>query len=122
LAAWITATGSEQAPVLIVGGAGGSVPLYAIELALALGAPAVHYLDTDQQALALAAELGAQASEVHKGSFPRRLGPFAVTVLLELVAAGRLHPERITSRVTDWESAAEALSDPPRKLVLTRSL
>ncbi len=144
------------------------------------GAPIVYYLDTDQRALALAAQLGAQASEVRKGSFPRRLGPFAITVdasmnadglgcalrstapdgictstgiylkdtsvplfdmyvngisfrtgrghartaipaLLELVAAGRLHPELVTSRVADWDAAAEALSDPPRKLVLTHS-
>ena len=85
------APGSE---VLIVGGAGGSVPLYAIQLALALGAPIVHYLDTDQRALALAAQLGAQASEVRKGSFPRRLGPFAITVdaSMNTVDAGQAEP------------------------------
>ena len=44
------APGSE---VLIVGGGGGSVPLYAIQLALALGAPAVRYLDQDPASLAL---------------------------------------------------------------------
>ena len=170
------APGSE---VLIVGGGGGSVPLYAIQLALALGAPAVRYLDTDPGALALAAELGAQVSEVRKGSVPRQLGPFPVTVdasmdadglgcalrstgpdgvctsigiylkdtavplfdmyvngvsfrtgrgharpaipvLIDLVASGRLRPELVTSQVADWESAPEALADPPRKLVLTR--
>ena len=169
------APGSE---VLVVGGAGGSVPLYAIQLALALGAAAVHYLDTDPGSLALAAGLGAV---VHEGPAPRQLGPFPVTVdssmsvgglgcalrstapdgvctstgvylkdtavplfdmyvtgvtfrtgrgharpaiprLIELVAAGRFQPQLVTSRVADWESAAEALSDPPRKLVLARGL
>jgi len=166
------APGSE---VLIVGG-GGSVPLYAIQLALALGAPAVCYLDTDPGSLALAAALGARVSE---GPMPRQIGPFPVTVdasmnagglgcalrstgpdgvctsigiylkdtavplfdmyvngvsfrtgrgharpaipaLIDLVASGRLHPELVTSQVADWESAPEALADPPRKLVLTR--
>ena len=68
------APGSE---VLIVGGAGGSVPLYAIQLALALGAPAVRYLDPDPESAALAAGLGAQASE---GPIPREVGSFPVTV------------------------------------------
>ena len=167
------APGSE---VLIVGGAGGSVPLYAIQLALALGAPAVRYLDQDPDSLALAEALGAQVSE---GPIPRKLGSFAITVdasmnaeglgcalrsagpdgvctsigiylkdtavplydmylsgvsfrtgrgharsaiptLLELVTSGRFHPELVTSRVADWEDAPQALSDPPRKLVLTR--
>ena len=168
------APGSE---VLIVGGAGGSVPLYAIQLALALGAPVVHYLDKNQDSLALAAGLGARVIE---SPVPRQLGPFAVTVdasmnadglacalrstrpdgvctstgiylkdtavplydmyvtgvtfrtgrgharpaipgLIELVAAGQFQPQLVTSCVTDWDSAAEALSDPPRKLVLTRA-
>lgn len=167
------APGSE---VLIVGGAGGSVPLYAIQLALALGAPAVRYLDHDPDSLARAEALGAQVSE---GPVPPKAGSFAITVdasmsaaglgcalrsagpdgvctsigiylkdtpvplydmylngvtlrtgrgharaaipsLLALVAAGRFHPELVTSRVADWEDAPQALSDPPRKLVLTR--
>jgi alcohol dehydrogenase len=76
------APGSE---VLIVGGAGGSVPLYAIQLALALGAPAVHYLDNDQDSRALAARLGARVIE---GPIPRQLGPFAVTVDASMSADG----------------------------------
>jgi alcohol dehydrogenase len=168
---------APESEVLVVGGAGGSVPLYAIQLALALGAPAVRYLDQDPASLALAEALGARVSD---GPFPRKAGSFAVTVdasmnagglgcalrstgpdgvctsigiylrdtpvplfdmylagvsfrtgrgharpvipaLLELMAAGRFRPELVTSRVADWESAAEALADPPRKLVLTRS-
>jgi len=38
----------------------------------------------------------------------------------QLVAAGRFHPELVTSQVADWEDAPQALSDPPRKLVLRR--
>jgi threonine dehydrogenase-like Zn-dependent dehydrogenase len=167
------APGSE---VLIVGGAGGSVPLYAIQLAFALGAPGVRYLDQDPDSLALAEALGAQVSE---GPIPRKLGSFAITVdasmnaeglgcalrstgpdgvctsigiylkdtaiplfdmylngvsfrtgrgharpaipaLVELVTSGKFRPELVTSQVTDWEAAQEALSEPPRKLVLTR--
>lgn len=167
------APGSE---VLIVGGAGGSVPLYAIQLALALGAPAVRYLDENPSSLALAEALGAQVSE---GPVPRVAGSFAVTVdasmnaeglgcalrsagpdgvctsigiylkdtpvplfdmylngvsfrtgrgharpvipsLIELVISGRFRPELVTSQVAAWEAAPQALSDPPRKLVLTR--
>ena len=45
----------------------------------------------------------------------------AIPGLIELVAAGQFQPQLVTSCVTDWDSAAEALSDPPRKLVLTRA-
>ena len=169
------APGSE---VLIVGG-GGSVPLYAVQLALALGAPTVHYLDTDPEALTLAGKLGARISAGLQGEIPRQLGPFPVTVdasmnadglgcalrstgpdgvctsigiyprdtavplfqmylngvsfrtgrgharpaipaLIELMASGRLRPELVTSQVADFQSAPDALSDPPRKLILTR--
>ena len=44
----------------------------------------------------------------------------AIPALIELVAAGRLRPELVTSQVADWETAPEALSHPPRKLVLAR--
>ncbi len=166
------APGSE---VLIVGG-GSSVPLYAVELACALGAAKVHYHDVDTESLAIAGQLGASVIE---GPIPRQLGPFPVTVdasmspdglgcalrstapdgvctsigiyledtpiplfemylnvvtfrtgrtharpaipaLTDLVATGRIHPDRVTSAVAGWEAAPEALSDPPKKLVLTR--
>jgi len=73
--------GSE---VLIVGG-GSSVPLYAIQLALALGAPAVHYLDPDTESLALAQRLGAAVAE---GPIPRQLGPYPITVDASMSAQG----------------------------------
>jgi threonine dehydrogenase-like Zn-dependent dehydrogenase len=43
----------------------------------------------------------------------------AIPVVLELVANG-FDPSLITSAVVDWDDAAEALVDPPLKLVITR--
>ena len=79
-----------------IGGAGGSVPLYAIQLALALGASAVRYLDDDPDALALAAALGAQVSE---GPVPLKAGSFglalsAAVLLFVLWELGKLVARR----------------------------
>jgi alcohol dehydrogenase len=41
--------------------------------------------------------------------------------VLDLVASGRLQPERVTSRVVGWEAAPEALAEPPIKLVIARN-
>ena len=60
------------ADVLVVGG-GRSIPLYAIDAALALGAASVTYVDTDAARLAVAAELGARVVE---GKPDRSLGAF----------------------------------------------
>jgi threonine dehydrogenase-like Zn-dependent dehydrogenase len=66
------------AEVLVVGGAGpGSIGLYAVATALALGAKRVVYVDTDESRGAVARELGADAQV---GELPRRLGPFPITV------------------------------------------
>ena len=66
------------APVLVVGGAGpGSIGLYAVAIALALGSQRVVYADSDERRLALAESLGAEAV---REPWPRRLGPFAITV------------------------------------------
>ena len=164
------------ADVLVVGG-GGSVPLYAIDAALALGAASVTYVDTDAAKLAVARELGAQVVE---GEPDRSLGAFPVTVdgtftpeglvatlrltewggnctsigqlapegtlpllelytrgvhlhigramarpaipaILDLVAAGRLRPELVTSATIAWDDAADALLEPATKLVVHRS-
>ena len=43
-----------------------------------------------------------------------------IPAVLGLVADGRFDPTLITSRVVDWGQAAEALSDPPMKLVVAR--
>jgi threonine dehydrogenase-like Zn-dependent dehydrogenase len=40
--------------------------------------------------------------------------------ILELAAAGEIHPERVTSNVVDWEEAPEAVLAPERKLVIER--
>jgi alcohol dehydrogenase len=67
------------AEVLVIGGGARSIPMYAIEAALAKGASRVVYIDgeNDPQRLALAAELGADAVE---GPPPQRTGPFPITV------------------------------------------
>lgn len=66
------------APVLVVGGWGpGSIGLYAIASALALGSDRVVFAGKNAQQRAVAESLGA---EVVAEPFPRRLGPFAITV------------------------------------------
>lgn len=40
--------------------------------------------------------------------------------VLELIGAGRLRPERITSRVAAWQDAAEAVLEPETKLIVAR--
>jgi alcohol dehydrogenase len=52
-------TDAASASVLIVGGAGPSVPFYPISIAKALGAGRVDYLDDDEERLAKAERLGA---------------------------------------------------------------
>ena len=67
-----------HAPVLVVGGAGpGSIGLYAVAIALALGSEAVTYADTDPHRLNLAESLGARTLDA---PWPERVGPFPVTV------------------------------------------
>jgi threonine dehydrogenase-like Zn-dependent dehydrogenase len=53
----------------------------------------------------------------HTGRVHARSG---IPEVLSLVASGRLRPELVTSRVVAWDDAAEALADPPLKLVLAR--
>jgi threonine dehydrogenase-like Zn-dependent dehydrogenase len=65
------------APVLVVGGASsGSIGLYAVGLAVALGAESVTYVDADPARRATAERLGATTL----AETPARLGPFPVTV------------------------------------------
>jgi threonine dehydrogenase-like Zn-dependent dehydrogenase len=65
------------APVLIVGGAANSIPLYAAGIARALGAGRVDYLDTDPRRLEVARRLGAETIE---GPPPERIGEYPITV------------------------------------------
>jgi alcohol dehydrogenase len=65
------------AGVLVVGGASsGSIGLYAVALALALGASSVVYVDDDEGRRRIAEGLGAEAL----AQAPKRLGPFPITV------------------------------------------
>lgn len=73
------------APVLICGGAG-SIDLYAVAIAVALGAERVDYAGgRDEDARRLAAELGAN---VLGDEFPERLGSYPVTVDASAQEAG----------------------------------
>src|SRR5918999_1225242 len=165
------------ADVLVVGGGGaGSISLYAVDAALALGAASVTYVDTDAARLTVAGELGARVVE---GKPEQSLGAFPVTVdgtatpeglvatlrltewggrctsigqiapegrlplfelytrgvqlhigrtmarpaipaILDLVAAGRLRPQLVTSATVAWDDAPDALLEPATKLVFSR--
>ena len=65
------------AAILVVGGIG-SIPLYAVAVAIALGAARVDYVDTDDGRLALAAALGATA--LPATSRPSRDDTYPITV------------------------------------------
>jgi threonine dehydrogenase-like Zn-dependent dehydrogenase len=66
------------ADVLVVGGAAASIGLYAVHLAVALGAGAVRYADQDADRCATAEALGAR---VHHGEgWPRRFDRAAIVV------------------------------------------
>ena len=41
-----------------------------------------------------------------------------IPTVLDLIVAGRLEPERVTSAVVPFDDAPEALAEPPTKLVL----
>ena len=40
--------------------------------------------------------------------------------VLDLVQSGRLHPERVTTKLIQWDEAAEAYDDPSAKVVVVR--
>lgn len=165
------------ADVLVVSGGGApSIPLYAVDAAVALGAALVTYVDTDAGRLRVARELGARVVE---GPPDESLGTFPVTVdgttssaglvatlrltewggrctsigqveaeaplplwdlyqrgvhlhigpgmarpaipdILELVCAGRLRPQLVTTATVAWDDAPEALLEPVTKLVVSR--
>ncbi|HEY8582988.1 MAG TPA: alcohol dehydrogenase catalytic domain-containing protein [Capillimicrobium sp.] len=80
-------------PVLVVGGSG-AIGLYAVDAAVALGAP-VTYVDRSARRLRIAETLGAEVVAV-TGSWPRRLGPFAITVDANSTEAGLMLALRST--------------------------
>lgn len=91
------------AQVLVVGGRVRSISLYAVDVALALGASSVTYLDPDAGRCAVAQELG--ATVVVQGEPERSLGAFPVTV------DGTGTPEGLvaTLRLTDWGGRCTSL-------------
>lgn len=78
--------------VLVVGGAG-SIGLYAVDLARALGAGRVVYLDTDPGRLATAADLGADVGAPDGD----RVGPFAIVADFSGTPEGLLLAVRSTA-------------------------
>ena len=164
------------ARVLICGGAG-SIPLYATEIATALGAERVDFAGGRPRDRELAERLGATLVDEE---FPERLGPYPITVdasadvaglacalrstepdgtctsigiyfepetpvpllemftkgvnfytgvphartvmpsVMELVADGRFHPERVTVETAAWDEAADAVAGHGGKLVVSR--
>ncbi len=62
-----------DSPVLVVGGSGQSVGLYAVASALALDAPAVAYLDHDDERLRCAERLGADVFDLRTTDDPREV-------------------------------------------------
>jgi threonine dehydrogenase-like Zn-dependent dehydrogenase len=169
------------AEVLVVGGFAASISLYAVDIARALGAGAVAFLDHDPERLALAEALGAQPIEAPgPDELPGRVGPYPVTVeangseaglacalrstapdgtctsvaihfgagtpmplfemyfngitfhtgrvhsrgvlpeVLDLIAAGRIDPARVTTDVVPWEAAGEEWARPRTKLIVAR--
>lgn len=164
--------------VLVVAHGISSIPLYAVQAALALGARGVDFASNDAEALALAERLGARPVEtdfakpprtypivVDSGVSPAGLsyairatepegicqsvsfyaGPPTPVALgrmytlgiqfvtgrchsaallpevVRLIEAGRLRPEAVTTRVVDWDDAADAFLEPAIKLVVRRS-
>ena len=71
--------------VLIVGGGAPSIGLYAAAMAVALGAAAVDYVDSDPERLRLAEQAGVHVIE---GPPPKRLGPYNLTVDASADGAG----------------------------------
>jgi threonine dehydrogenase-like Zn-dependent dehydrogenase len=74
--AWRTVAGPladlPGADILVIGGGARSIGLYAVDIACALGAGEIVYVDTDSDRLALAAELGAEPIEGLERKYKRR--------------------------------------------------
>jgi alcohol dehydrogenase len=63
-------------------------------------------------------ELFTRGVHLHLGRAMARpwIGP-----ILDLVAAGRLHPEVVTTATVTWDEAPQALLEPATKLVVHRA-
>lgn len=99
------------APVLIVGGhAPGSIGLYAAAVATAVGAQSVTYVDADERRRRLAASFGACTPPP---PFPKRLGPFPITVDASVSPDGIALALRSTASDGICTSVAICFGDPP---------
>jgi threonine dehydrogenase-like Zn-dependent dehydrogenase len=100
------------APVLVVGGASsGSIGLYAVALALELGASAVTYVDADAGRRDVAQSLGAAVLTL--ADAPARLGPFPITVDACAEADGLALALRSTAPDGTCTSVAIYFGEPP---------
>jgi alcohol dehydrogenase len=72
----------------------------------------------------LAAEAPLPLFELFTRDVNLHIGPgmarAAIPAILDLVAAGRLRPELVTSAAVAWDDAPEALLEPAIKLVIRR--
>jgi threonine dehydrogenase-like Zn-dependent dehydrogenase len=92
------------APVLILGGAmAGSIGLYAVAIAAALGASRIDYVDKNPFRLELAQKLGANPLELGE-SMPKRFGSYPITV-----DAGAI-PEGLVSVLRSTEAGGTCTS------------
>jgi alcohol dehydrogenase len=99
------------APVLVVGGAGpGSIGLYAVALAVALGAESVLYVDADEVRRGTASSLGAGTL----AEIPKRLGPYPITVDSSADPAGLALALRSTAPDGVCTSTAIYFGDEPK--------
>ena len=63
-------------------------------------------------------ELYTRGVDLHIG---RGMARPAIPAILDLVAAGRLRPQLVTSATAGWDDAPDALVEPTTKLVMSRT-
>jgi alcohol dehydrogenase len=95
-----THPGSE---VLVVSHGTPSIPLYAVQAALALGAAAVHFASADRESLALAEKLGARPVETDFSGKPRA---FPIVVDAGITQAGLGYALRATEPEGIYQSVS----------------
>ena len=64
--------------ILAASPGGGSIPLYAVQIALAMGASRVDFFDIEEERVSIAESLGANARRLD--GWPKRLGSYPITV------------------------------------------
>jgi alcohol dehydrogenase len=104
------------AEVLIVSHGTPSIPLYAAQAALALGAGAVHFACSDRESLELAAKLGARPLET---DFSGKPGRFPIVVDAGVTQPGLMYALRATEPEGTYQSVSFH-AGPPVPLPLGR--